>query len=730
MQQKKLIEDLIYNKTYKEINGNKDMQNYSYYIENKEVLLHAVDELVTYENQYQFIVDNVLDGFRLLMNQHGKEATSEQLEFAERTTKILLGELINTNTVPVLPAPCGFGKSSVTYLFALELCKAIKLGKWKTGMIIVTDKLEQLKELNEYIYDHLGYYSNENNILYSYVLEGWTERSYEEGMCKNKEKKRYEMGMCQNQSCPFFTSCKISKQATNQKYSPILLMTKARLETFADSVNKYTYYVDEHGEKQQRTLLVNDEKPKMINALDVSRSLVNKIDSEISLIEIKNKEHEAKKELLMQKWGVIRSKVLHKLEAYSKYERIVISNINNEPILLNDDEFVELWESLMGKKYNFELQHIHKVLTVGGLFCKTNLRGSFISTLGMKDSILNENFKTVIFDATALTDPEYSSGKGEAYEEIVKFVDIRNTRTFPNLTFNFYMKHKLNKSTFKSKNYLVKATSNFISTLKDDGLTYVVTYKDIAPLLFNELTYNKNVSVNSHGFNNKVKVVAEEDKTFYFGNTKGSNKAEKCSNMVQVGWNTLPDYNYAINYLCTGFNEDKKMNIISICSDIEKAEKFGEYLLTEDYKFTHKQLHLYKYYCMVTDFIQEVFRTKLRDYTSDENVTIHCFSIDSVLIGMVEQLFPGCKINKVYDELSSFTEAKVLGRQNKKESVAQKLMNWWNTYDWNGKELSSKEILKENNITQQQFNKAKEKNKQFKSFIDSRKGGKRGYYKS
>lgn len=725
MQEKKI--QIAYDKKYKEVNGYVDMSRVSYKVAEKELKLYAVDDLITYEEEYQYIIDNVLEAFRVLMKQRGKEATTEQVEFAETTTKILLGELINNESVPVIPAPCGFGKSSITYLFALEICKAIKLGKWQHGMIIVTDKLEQLKDLQEYIYDHLGYYDNTNNIPYSYVLEGWTERSYGEGMCKNKEKKRYELGMCQG--CPFFTSCKISKQSDEQQQSPILLITKARLETFADSVNKYTYYINEHGEKQSRTLLINDEKPRMIDTVNVSRSLVNKIDSEISLIEIHNKDYEEMKIKLMDKWENIRSMVLHKLETYSKYERIIVSNINNEPVLLNDEEFLFLWEELMGRKYKFELQHIHKVLTVGGLFCKTNLRGSFISSLGMKETIHNENYKTVIFDATALTDPEYSSGKGEAYEDIVRFVDIRNTRRYSNVTFNFHMKHKLNKSTFNSKNYLVKATSNFISTLSTDGYTYVVTYKDIAPLLFNQFTYNRNISVNSQGFSTKVKVVAEEDKTFYFGNTKGSNKAEKSTNMVQVGWNTLPDYTYAINYLCTGFNEDKKMDIIRTCSNIEHAESFAKYLMMEDYKFKHVHLHHFKYFSMVTDFIQEVFRTKLRDYTYDEPITIHCFSIDSLLIGMVEELFPGCKINKNFDELSSFAEAKVLGRQNPKESIAQKLMNWWNTYDWNGQELKISEILKLNNLTTSQFNKAKEKNKQFKSFIIQRKGSKNGYYK-
>ena len=112
---------------------------------------------------------------------------------------------------------------------------------------------------------------------------------------------------------------------------------------------------------------------------------------------------------------------------------------------------------------------------------------------------------------------------------------------------------------------------------------------------------------------------------------------------------------------------------------------------------------------MVTEFIQEVFRTKLRNYNFKGEVNIHCFQADQVLIGMVKQLFPNCKIDIVYDKLNCFEVEKILGRDNKEESVSQKIMKWWNAFDWNDKEMNIKQILELNQITQKTIQQGKGK---------------------
>ena len=43
-------------------------------------------------------------------------------------------------------------------MFIKEVCKAIKSGLINEGMIIVTDKLQELKKIQEDLIDDIGYY--------------------------------------------------------------------------------------------------------------------------------------------------------------------------------------------------------------------------------------------------------------------------------------------------------------------------------------------------------------------------------------------------------------------------------------------------------------------------------------------------------------------------------------------------------------------------------------------
>ena len=102
----------------------------------------------------------------------------------------------------------------------------------------------------------------------------------------NKKVKSYSPGMCSEANCPFFTECKMSKQKKSQMYSPILLMTNARLESFGESVSQYNYYLSQDGKSKQRTMIINDEKPAMVNSISVSIPLVNNIENDIYHIPI------------------------------------------------------------------------------------------------------------------------------------------------------------------------------------------------------------------------------------------------------------------------------------------------------------------------------------------------------------------------------------------------------------------------------------------------------------
>ncbi|CAM4050579.1 MULTISPECIES: hypothetical protein [Bacillus cereus group] len=735
MKKIQLVKDLEFNKEYEEICGKVNYDNYTCFVENLDRAIYEPEEIVNVSEVNSSIIENVVNEYRELLIKRKMNPTDKQIEFARTTAKILLGELKDYKTIPVIPAPCGFGKSTITYVFIKEVCKALREGSIQEGMIIVTDKLSDLKKIHEELEKEMGYYKNEiindkeQKAPFTYVLEGWTEKSYEQGICKNKRMKAYKVGMCNKENCPFFNECKMSNQKTEQKSSPILLMTNARLETFGENLNQYEHYENKDGAIKSRTMIINDEKPVMVDSMSISMQMINNIDNAIRDISINNEKGKSEKKKLEEKWDQIRTMLKNKLNRYSqKYERFLVSNINNEPVLLNDEEFNSLWNKCMGNKYKNELKHIHRALTVGGLFCKTK-KQEFINTISMKD-IVNKNFKTVIFDATALIDPDYASSEGNAYEEIIRFINIENARRFDNITFKFHQSHKINKTQFGSKKYLADACVKFTENMPKNKATYVVTYREVATKMLKELKGRKNVLINATNkeellrATNKVEIVADEDTIFYFGNTKGSNKAKDCVQMVQFGWNTLPDYVYSTKYLCTDFNKQKMKDILQECSNPEAAEVFSEYLMHGDkYKFKNKSLYLYQNYSMLTDFVQEVFRTKLRNYSCDEKIEINCFQADKVLIGMVEQLFPGCKIVLNDDELNCFVEEKVVSRSNGKAAILKGFIDKWPI----GQELTTKEICEGAGLTAKEFDNLKSKNPYFKDLFEKYKL-KRGIY--
>lgn len=727
MKKIQLMKDLELNKEYEEICGKVNYDNYTCFVENLDRTIYEPEEIVNVSEVNSRIIENVVNEYRELFIEWKMNPTDEQIEFARTTAKILLGELKNRKTIPVIPAPCEFGKSTITYVFIKEVCKALREGSIQEGMIIVIDKLDDLKRIHNELEQEIGYYKTEliNNkeckTPFTYVLEGWTEKSYEKGICKNKRMKAYKVGMCNKVNCPFFDECKMSNQKTKQRFSPILLMTNARLETFGENLNQYEHYKNKDGAIKSRTMIINDEKPVMVDSMSVSMQMINNIDNAIRDISINNEKGKSEKKKLEEKWDQIRTILKDKLDRYStKYERFLVSNNNNEPILLNDEEFKLLWDKHMVNKYKNELKHIHRALTVGGLFCKTK-KQEFINTISMKDDIVNENFKTVIFDATALIDPDYASSEGNAYEDVIRFVNIENARRFDNITFKFNQFHKINKTQFGSKKYLIDACVKFIENMQKNKATYVVTYREVAAKMLKELNNRKNVLVNANKEElsrtiNKVEIVADEDTIFYFGNTKGSNKAKDCVQMVQFGWNTLPDYVYATKYLCTDFNKKNMKDILQECSNPEAAEVFSEYLMHGDkYKFKNKSLYLYQNYSMLTDFVQEVFRTKLRNYNCDEKIEINCFQADKVLISMVKQLFPGCKIDDNSDELNCFAEEKVISRKNGDKSIILKefIDNWPI-----GQEMTTKDIYEGAGLTAKNFDNLKSKNIFFKNLFE------------
>ena len=657
----------------------------------KEV--YTSDELVSMDDKLLEIAMDVTNSFIETFKNRGG-ATKEQIDFANETAKIVFGILVEKYVIGI-PAPCGFGKSSITLEILKKMVEMLKLKLTTDGIIIVTDRLESLRETQKEL--------NEMGLGgYTYILESWNEE-----MCMNKKIKQSDSKICTPKKCSFFSSCKICFQQTEQAEKPILLITNARLREGGENINRYKDY-----NGGERKTLIIDERPDVLDVVKVHKSLLNEISTELSKCEYICTEEKTN---LENKFKEICDTLIGRMQRLrTKYKRFIVSNISNDIICKNDEEFMSLWNKYMGNNRKRELAHIHKVLTSGGFYVYEK-NTEFITTIGSRDlnDMYSDTFKTIIFDGTALYDPLYLS---MYINNSIKFLDIENTRIYNNLSITSYSQHKLTRTNFKDKKYLVKACAEFINNKMRIGMrkAFVVTYQNQAVELSSLLKHKGNIPQ------------LNEAETYYFGNTKGKNTMQECTRMFQIGWNTMSDYEYVIQWLSASTVKWEK--VIEACANIEKAEEMSELLTIKDrsaeqygsntyrsqfmcYEYGLQGINHFKMFSMVTDFYQEVHRTKLRNYSCTDKIEVHMFAVKSIILNMIERLFPkdnGKLINIVKDDLIEFTESKADNRANK--GVTYTKFKAWLDIQTKGRSVTSKELLSESGLNSKSLNKSKSNN--------------------
>lgn len=698
MREINLINPLDYNTRYlqKEENDKKVIDTTHYIVDTIKLSknVYKADEIVSIPEENKKSIENVTNNFIETFKNRGG-ATKEQINFANETAKIVYGDL-KENIITVIPAPCGFGKSSITLEILKNQIQLYKDDKTTDGIIIVTDRLESLKETEKEL-NQLGLKG------YTYVLESWNPE-----MCKNKKIKQSDAKICSFDKCPYFTKCKIFTQQKDQEKFPILLITNARLKECGESINRYKEY-----ENGIRTTLLIDERPSILDFVKVNTGLLNDIGTEISKTDF---EHVKEKTELENKWKRITGIISNKMQSHrEEYKRFIISNINNDIICKNDKEFMKLWDKYMKNKFKRELEHIHRVLTQGGFYVYEK-NHEFIATVGSKNlrEIYCSIFKTLIFDGTALYDPLYLNMYNN---DDIKFLDIENTRLYKNLTINAHVQIKINKTTFKNKKYLSKACASFVNNEMNEGFKkngYVISYKEQSIYL-------------ARYINDKIKgriAKLNDDECHYFGNTKGKNDIKDCNVMFQFGWETLPDYDYVLSWLSMLGNWDK---LLEYCKDLEKAKEFSDDLIIKNrpttdkyvggtygsfyniYEFGAQPVNHFKMLSIVTNFYQEVHRTKLRNYTcTEEEIKINVFAQQAIILSMIKQLFPRCKLNYEKKPLACFQESKADNRKNKGENYL-KFKNWLDKQN-KDRQVTSKELYSETGLNTKTLNKLKEKN--------------------
>lgn len=569
--------------------------------------------------------------------------------------------------VNVVTVRCGFGKSIVIKLFLRGLVENRTRDEEFDGAIIVTDSLSRLEEIKSF-----------NGLEDMCALIKYTDNKFL---------------ILEDES----TASQIKKQYMY----PILLMTTQRYERL-NKDERAQLYKWKNGD---RKVVIFDEKPCLYNQEIIDVEFMSYIKREIDKIS----ESEDKQFLVSEfrkvdyKIEEIKDNLVKGKDEIMWHKASVESLFGNKEV---EDKFMSLAKELLKKDIVYRINKILDLNKKGGLFInkktdKTENKRFFVL---LEDNLLRkfdvDKVKYWVFDATAKHDIEYKNN-------IFKKFNIDDTKEEPLEIIN--VKENMSKQAMKYKaGKKIKALNKFIAnrTEQDEDII-VASYSNVI---------------------GKVEGKGNQEK-LYFGNIKGSNLYRDICKMFHVGWHRQSDYHYIGLYLMKNKDIINEFNNLSYEETRDKIKELTKVEIRSNSKnimFENEELNQIMVGKIFCDFVQNIFRTKLRDFSNEKKITIYTFAQENMeeLFIIMEKEF-NIKIKHIIAD--EFSTEKIISRQTKKESVAQRIINWWEEYSWSG-EMHISEILKINGLTQKQFDKAKEKNKGLKEFMKNNASDRRYHY--
>ena len=536
-----------------------------------------------------------------------------------------------------------------------------------TGIIIVTDSVNRL---NDYI-------GTDNDDLTAYIS-------------RNKTK------------IAILNADNINEEVKTLDYKSIVLLTTQRYFSMTkEEISNLTTY-----HSGRRSAILFDERPYLYENIRIDIAVVDMIDIAMHT-NLDNNVNQNEKEWLCSQWQTFISRfkaIIKELESQNQEYQYDVWYDKLHTITKNDEEFLRLINKYRKNLNINDCTLYKKILAIvqisenGARFvsykrakstdnCNVNVYENYFSVIvDNTPKILNVGAKCFVLDGTSSVLPDYDA-------DFVKMVDCSAfQRTFGNLTIKFV------DMPYTAKNKLCGKDGNSIAkNIKDyaDSLPYAIdaifSFKDCSK------TFKEHFAIYD-----------------YFGNIKGKNEYNQLSNLLQVGVFRYPDIVYS---------DIAGMNILQGNSKIVYKS-----MTTTAFQVKCKEM-MYRY--IAADIEQNLFRSKIRNADCKNKVIytilMNCREYNGV-IEIIRQRFPKAKI-EVESIPTMFLKLKTESRKNKNESVSQKIIAWI-TSKPKGTIFNVKEMLIELNISQQNFNKAKEKNRSLRQIFLDMKTEKRGYYKA
>lgn len=572
---------------------------------------------------------------------------------------------INNNTdlerMTVFPARCGLGKST----FLRILIKSWLTDNRDRGLIIVTDNLQRLSELND---------ENEYKIAYLTAQNKTTE-------------------------------------IIRQNYCPILLISTQRFFQM-ESIEPFLKYKCGDSEFARDTVIF-DETPYFYEDGEIGIDELNVLHSALNegLTDLVDSDT---KKWALEQYDTYRNRMIEIIKSLEQ-ERNRTTYLFYQPTKDNiTDDDKKLYELLNDNSEIFNkypstkriLDDIEYFMKNGGFFSSFKLKDnntyhkSFMIRKSFLHKFLFGKVKTFVFDATA--------DISELYPYDADWLELLECKEF-NVPLNFLNIHIIDVNTSRNallvkndKRVKTDAIKDYIAKMEfDTDDTLLISYKALLDDgRFDDIGFSKSNSL-------------------YFGNTKGFNHKKDCHTLIQVGLNRQSDIKYLLNFLSN--NDDFELRVKNDITNVQRNIKEIDTLLKSDLVNSYMSAEV------VADFIQNLFRTKARDIFNEEQVDVYLFAKKNENLMM--ELNYALGQNGAHIDITELDDLKIAKIENRKGETKAKQVLGWLKKQHQGAMFNITEMFNELGINNEDFKAVKRANKIIKDKFEEMKiPGTRGKY--
>ena len=503
------------------------------------------------------------------------------------------------------------------------------------GAVIAVERNKDVKRITLEINKHFAL--SFLNQAPAYAFYGYDPENSGECVLGHKN---YKAGMCNKKNCRIpLNKCRVKMNNIRQRNHRVIVMSHQRLKMYSQvcEMNRFREWGYSYSIKRRRTHLIIDEQPPLLQIMRFDVNTLNDFMNVVPQLEngknfVQNLNQPVNDLIgIMQNNGKARIIIQPKQVTEFKF----------------DAQFEDTWRdyTVDMASVNFMPVALESVYEYGGILVKQNLSGEPEISTGFYLNNTWDFDRTIILDGTADISQKY---KPQVFDKVY----VPQLHDYEHLTFHYYSRFNLSRSTYnKEDDLLPNLASDIKEIVRKRTKVYVVVYKenkdDYERLLAKEIQQNRVI----------IRTL---------GSTRGDNSMRDCDTVVFTGLIHKGELNYLSESLV--LNEDYAMDL-----NVQKHRRVR--------KFNNRKTEIVKLSSWLEEFVQEVYRTRLRSHNLTQDVRAYLMVSDSDFLNLIEGYFVGCKMEEWYPVETTKGKIKglaeeiidmVISRMNSGETVIPK----------------------------------------------------------